>query len=89
MAETQRMMLEQQQGGFGKARILANAKMPPFEGGEATPVRQNREWRKNVDIVRRLNHLNAEELAMLIYTQVTKRAKQPIEVLDDIDSLKR
>ena len=85
LAETQRMMLQNQQGGMNKARILANVRIPPFDGAEQTTARQYQEWRKNLDIVRRLNNLTDQELAMLIYTQVTNRAKQLIEVLEGSD----
>ena len=80
LAETQRMMAQNQQGSIQKARILANVRILDFDGSETTTVRQYREWRKNVGIIKRLNILNDKELAMLLYSQVKGRAKQLIEV---------
>ena len=56
MAETQRMMLLQQQS-TGKTRILANVKIPEFDGADGTTVRKYQQWRKSVEIVRKLNNL--------------------------------
>ena len=55
LAETQRMMAQNQQGSIQKARSLANVRIPDSDGSEITTVRQYREWRKNVDIIKRLN----------------------------------
>ena len=44
LAETQKMMLTQSQTG-GKSRILANVKIPEFDGAEGTTVRQYKQWR--------------------------------------------
>ena len=85
LAETQRLMAQNQLGAIQKARILANVRIPDFDGSENTTVRQYREWRKSVDIIKRLNNLNDKELAMLVYSQVRGRAKHLIEVLDDGD----
>ena len=57
LAETQRLMAQNQLGSIQKARILANVRIPDFDGSENTTVRQYREWRKSVDIIKRLNNL--------------------------------
>ena len=87
IAETQKMMMSTQSTGqpIQKARILATVKIPEFDGSQMTTVRRYREWRKAVDIIRQLNGLSAKELAMLIYSQVTGRAKQLIEVIEAKD----
>ena len=46
LAETQQMMLKNRQGFGQKARVLANVRIPNFDGSETTTVRQYREWRK-------------------------------------------
>ena len=87
MTETQRMCLSAATGGGqqNKSRILAQVKIPAFDGHEGTTVRKYKEWRRELEIVQILNRLTEEELAMLLYTQVTGRAKQLIEVLKDRD----
>ena len=86
IAETQKMMLTSQStGGVQKARILATVKIPDIDGSQTTTVRRYREWRKAVDIIRQLNGLSPKELAMLIYSQVSGRAKQLVEVIEAKD----
>ena len=58
------------------------SKIPSFDGGHHTAARRYHEWRKDFDIITKLNHLSKTEAAMLIYTQVTGRAKQLIEFLN-------
>ena len=60
-----------------KTSILANVHIPDFDGSEMNTVRQHREWRKSVDIMKLLNNLNDTELAMLVYSQVKGRASLP------------
>ena len=65
-----------------KARILAVVKIPPFSGETTTSARQYKEWRKAIQLTKQLNGLEDKDLALLLFSQLTGRAKELIEILD-------
>ena len=60
-------------------------KLPEFDGAVGTSTKKYREWRKAVEVIRSLNQLSDVELGLIIFSQVTGRAKELIEVLDSAD----
>ena len=65
-----------------KARVLAGIKIPPFEGTQNTTTRQYKEWRKSIAVIKQLNGLEDKDVAMLLFSQLTGRAKELIEILE-------
>ena len=65
-----------------KARILAVVKIPPFDGATTTTARQYKEWRKSVALTKQLNGLEDRDIALLLFGQLTGRAKELIEILE-------
>ena len=65
-----------------KARVLAGIKIPPFEGTQNTTTRQYKEWRKSIAMIKQLNGLEDKDVAMLMFSQLTGRAKELIEILE-------
>ena len=84
IADTQRRMAAGTQGsrGMNKSKVLSSIKLPEFDGAVTTSTRRYREWRKGLEVIRTMNELTDTELAMLIYSQVTGRAKTLIELLE-------
>ena len=91
MAETQRelLALHRDRGGDSGPRrarlLLSQVKLPEFDGAVGTSTKKYREWRKAVEVIRSLNQLSDVELGLIIFSQVTGRAKELIEVLDSAD----
>merc|ERR1711965_746951 len=87
MAETQRDLLRlQRDGGPRKSRLLlSQVKLPDFDGNEKTSTKRYREWKKSLDIIQNLNQLTDQELALLIFSQVSGRAKSLIEIMEPED----
>ena len=61
---------------------LRTAQLPEFDGSVSTTTRRYREWRKGLEVLRTMNELKDTELAMLVYSQVTGRAKTLIELIE-------
>ena len=91
MAETQRKMLllhaqNERDGGPKRNRLLlSQVKLPEFNGSVSTTTRQYREWRKAVSIIKQLNSFTDKELTLIVFSQVTGRAKELIEILEPED----
>ena len=94
LAEAQRDLVRLQDrdradddGGAPRRRqlLLSQVELPEFDGSVGTTTQRYREWRKAVEVVRSLNQLTDSELALLIYSQVSGRAKELIDVLEPGD----
>ena len=88
MAEMQRELLRMQRDGGGprKSRfLLSQVRIPDFDGHERTSTKRYREWRKSLEIIQNLNQLTDQELALLIFSQVTGRAKNLTEIMEPED----
>ena len=77
------MMLERNGGASERKnkKALANIKLEAFEGGKSVTVRQYREWEKDVRIKQRLKDVTDQQLALLIFTQVSGKANALLSVL--------
>ena len=85
IAETQRDM-QKQRKPIGddlnhRNRTLASVKLPEFSGGHTVSVAAYREFRKEIEIKRKLYDLSSPELTMLLYTQVAGKAKKALRLL--------
>ena len=76
------MLRQSSHGGAPKARILASVKIPYFDGSQSTTVRQYREWRKEIAVIKELNGLTDRELVVLLFRQLKGRAKELIEIIE-------
>lgn len=89
MAETQREVFRAVQradiSGGSRSRVLASVRFPEFDGSMHTTVRKNREWRKGVQTIRELNQLSDKELARIVFSDVSGRAKTLLEILEIAD----
>ena len=59
--------------------------LPEFDGATTTTTKPYCEWRKGVEIAKNLDQLQDTELAAVIFSQVTRRAKSCIEVMEPED----
>jgi len=83
MAETQRSLQERiVQVPQNRQRMISNVKLEEFHGGRTVSSYQYRQWKKSVEVARKLYDLSDSELALVIYTQVKGKAKQLLEVLE-------
>ena len=87
LAETQRELARSHSdNGPRRTRsLLSQVKLPEFDGATTTTTRRYREWRKGVEIVQNLNQLTNAELAAIVFSQVTGRAKTLIEIMEPED----
>ena len=87
LANTQRELA----GKIGKApdtekkKHLVNVKIEEFFGDKGTSEYSYRQWKKSVEVTRRLHGLEDRDLAMIIYTQLKGMAKKRVEVLEISD----
>ena len=85
LADTQRMMLDRGASERKNYKALANIKLEDVAGGKSGTTHQCREWKKDVRIKKKLNDITDQQLALLIYTQVTGKAKALLTVLSEED----
>ena len=60
-------------------------KIAEFCGDKGTSAYSYRQWKKSVEVTRRLHGLEDRDLAMIIYTQLKGMAKKRVEVLEISD----
>ena len=66
-----------------KAQFLAGIKIPPFDGAlNTTTTRQYKEWRKSIALIKQLSSLGDKDVVMLMFSQLTGRAKELIEIVE-------
>ena len=85
MAKTQRDLVTQRTGGAPKEehkRNLANIKIEEICGEKGTSAYAYRQWKKSVEVTKRLHALGDHELAMIMYTQLKGMAKKRVEILE-------
>ena len=89
LADTQRQMANamSKDGGYS-GKSVANVKLLPFDGSKAITNQQYQEWRKDVYIKKDLYNIKDQQLAQLIYSQVTGEAKMRLRLLT-IEDLQR
>merc|ERR1712194_669017 len=69
-------------------RNLASVRIEDFYGDKSTSVSQYRNWKKSVEVARRLHSMTDQELALVLYKQLKGQAKKRVEVLE-LSDLKR
>ena len=78
-------------GGASKeehTRNLAGIKIEEFGGEKGTIPHAYRQWKKSVEVTKRLHLLGDQDLAMIMYTQLAGLAKKRVEILE-IQDLER
>ena len=68
-----------------KKKYLVNVKIEDFFGDKGTSAYSYRQWKKSVEVTRRLHSLEDLDLAIIIYTQLKGMAKKRVEVLEISD----
>ena len=84
LAQTQRD-LGARTGGAPKEehkRNLAGIKIEDFGGENGTSAYAYRQWKKSVEVTKKLHALGDHELAMIMYTQLKGMAKKRVEILE-------
>ena len=87
LAKNQRELVRKTSGhnDFEKKRSLASVKIEDFYGDKGTSAYAYRQWKKSVQVTKRLNQLSGQEMAMIIYTQLKGTAKRKVEILELTD----
>ena len=83
MAETMRAQASRgESSNLQRGRVLSQIKFPEYNDSPGTTTKSYKTWRKQIDFIQKINGLNDQELGMLLYTSVTGRAKQLIELIE-------
>ena len=86
MAKTQRDLAAQRAGGGGPReehkKNLASIKIEEFCGDKGTSAYAYRQWKKSVEVTKRLHSLSDQDLAMIMYAQLKGTAKKRVEILE-------
>ena len=88
LAKTQRDLAQRagnNQGDFAKHRNLSSVKIEEFYGDKGTSAYSYRQWKKSVEVTRRLHNLDDKDLANIIYTQLKGSAKKRVDILELTD----
>ena len=86
MAKTQRDLAAPKTGSGGPKEEhknnLASIKIEEFCGEKGTSAYAYRQWKKSVEVTKRLHSLSDQDLAMIMYTQLKGTAKKRVEILE-------